>query len=300
MVERLWVMDSRVVQEIAEVRSQVAAWRREGKRIGFVPTMGYLHEGHLSLMRQVLSCCDRLVVSIFVNPTQFGPTEDLSAYPRDLAGDLAKIRSVGEALVFFPSVEAMYPQGAQTFVEVMEVTQPLCGVSRPIHFRGVATVVCKLFLIVQPDVAIFGEKDFQQLVTIRQMVRDLRFPVEVLGGSIVREADGLAMSSRNAYLDPDQRMAARALSRAITEARLSFAAGERDVRRLLGVARAILESTSGIEIDYVEVREPVALRAVEGETKPEDRLFVAVYLGRARLIDNAPLGGACGLPPVSA
>lgn len=289
--------DSMVVQEIAEIRAHVAGWRREGKRIGFVPTMGYLHEGHLSLMRQVLACCDRLVVSIFVNPTQFGPTEDLSAYPRDLTGDLAKIRSVGEACVFFPSVEAMYPQGAQTFVEVTEVTKPLCGVSRPVHFRGVTTVVCKLLLIVQPDVAIFGEKDFQQLVTLRQMARDLHFPIEILGGSIIREADGLAMSSRNAYLDPDQRMSARALSRALSEVRTQFAAGERNAQRLLETARSILEATSGIKIDYVELREPIGLTTVEGEAKAEDRLFLAAYLGRARLIDNAPLGEPCGLPP---
>ncbi len=289
--------DSMVVQEIAEIRARVAGWRREGKRIGFVPTMGYLHEGHLSLMRQVLACSDQLVVSIFVNPTQFGPTEDLSAYPRDLTGDLAKIRSVGEACVFFPSVEAMYPQGAQTFVEVTEVTKPLCGVSRPVHFRGVTTVVCKLLLIVQPDVAIFGEKDFQQLVTLRQMARDLHFPIEILGGSIIREADGLAMSSRNAYLDPDQRMSARALSRALSEVRTQFAAGERNAQRLLETARSILEATSGIKIDYAEVREPIGLTTVEGEAKAEDRLFLAAYLGRARLIDNAPLGEPCGLPP---
>ncbi|MCB9638573.1 MAG: pantoate--beta-alanine ligase [Myxococcales bacterium] len=286
---------SLVVSEIAELRSQIATWRKEGQRIAFVPTMGYLHEGHLSLMRQARTLCDRLVVSIFVNPTQFGPNEDLSQYPRDFDGDLAKIRSVGGDLVFFPSNEAIYPPGAQTFVEVTELTQVLCGVSRPVHFRGVTTVVSKLFLIVQPDVAIFGEKDFQQLVTIQRMTKDLHFPIEVLGGSIVRESDGLAMSSRNAYLDPDLRMAARCLSRALREVRARFEAGERDAKVLRDAAYEIVSSTSGAEVDYVDLREPSTLQIVEGEAKETDRLFLAAYLGRARLIDNAPLGGACGL-----
>ncbi len=208
----------RVIDTVAEMQQQANQWRREGLVIGFVPTMGYLHQGHLELMRCAKGKSDRVVVSIFVNPTQFAPGEDFERYPRDLERDMGLMRAVGVDAVFAPTVADMYPEGYQTYVEVGEVTRPLCGAKRPGHFRGVTTVVAKLFHIVKPHVAVFGEKDYQQLLTIRRMVRDLAMDVEIVGHPIVREPDGLAMSSRNVYLSEEERREALLLSQALAEA----------------------------------------------------------------------------------
>jgi len=287
-----------VLREIAGVRAFVAAARRRGARIGFVPTMGFLHEGHLSLMRAARgpapvagSADDVVIASIFVNPTQFGPNEDFSRYPRDEAGDLEKCRAAGCDAVFLPPVEVMYPPDHRTRVHVEALTGPLCGASRPGHFDGVCTVVLKLFSIVGCDVALFGEKDYQQLAVIRKMAADLDLPVEVRGHPIVREADGLAMSSRNVYLDPAQRVAARSLSAGLAAARAAFGVGERDARNLEAVARGVLEAAPGAEVDYIEIRDAASLAAV---TRPIDAavvLALAVRFGRTRLIDNTVLGG---------
>ena len=282
-------------ESIPLLREKLREWRSEGQRIAFVPTMGYLHAGHLSLISLAKAHAERVVASIFVNPTQFGQGEDLAQYPRDTEGDTQKLAKAGCDALFLPSVEAIYPDGAQTFVEVEEIAQPLCGQARPTHFRGVTTVVAKLFLIVQPDCAIFGEKDFQQLAVLRQMVRDLHFPIAILGAHTGREADGLAMSSRNAYLTPQERSTARALSEALRHTRQRFAQGVRDPKLLTKEARAIIAQHPAFSIDYVEIREPSRLRLVEDLAQPEDRLFLAARIGRARLIDNAPLAGECGL-----
>ncbi|MBZ0233657.1 MAG: pantoate--beta-alanine ligase, partial [Deltaproteobacteria bacterium] len=216
-----------IIREPRAMRARVEDIRRDGLRIAVVPTMGYLHEGHLSLLRAARARADVVILTIFVNPTQFGPSEDLSRYPRDEDGDLAKARPCGVDLAFCPDVAAMYPAGAQTFVEVRELAKPLCGEKRPGHFAGVATVVTKLFNLTQPHVAFFGEKDFQQLAVIRRMVRDLDQGVEIVGMPIVREPDGLAMSSRNAYLSPAERRDALSLSAGLAAAEAAFRAGER-------------------------------------------------------------------------
>jgi pantoate--beta-alanine ligase len=276
---------------IEAVRRQVAEWRDAGESSGFVPTMGYLHEGHLSLVRQAKQHATRVVASIFVNPTQFGPNEDLDAYPRDVEGDRTKLIEAHTDLLFLPEVEAIYPKGAQTFVEVKELARPLCGVNRPIHFQGVATVVTKLFHIVRPDVAVFGEKDFQQLALIKQMVRDLHMDIEVLGGMTVREEDGLAMSSRNAYLNVEQRQSAACLSAGIRAVRKAFAEGETTPEALVAIARQVIEPTPHTNVQYLELRDAVSLQQVEGPARETDRLFLAVLVGASRLIDNAPIGG---------
>lgn len=281
----------RVVETCAALREQIATWRQAGEQIGFVPTMGFLHEGHLSLIRIAAARTTHVVVSLFVNPTQFGPGEDLERYPRDLEGDREKVEAAGGALLFVPSVEEMYPPGAQTFVEVEKLTQPLCGVDRPTHFRGVTTIVCKLFHLVQPDVAVFGQKDYQQLAVIRQMVRDLLMDIEIIGGPTVREADGLAMSSRNAYLDPVEREAATCLSRAIRVVRTAFRRGEHGAKALLALAREVIEQTPLADVQYLELRREDDLALVDEKADPTDRLFLAVKIGTTRLIDNAPLGG---------
>ena len=279
------------VSTIEEARGLIRDWKGRGERVAFVPTMGALHEGHLELVRQAAALADRTMVSIFVNPTQFGAGEDLASYPRDLAADRRKLDGIGVDLVFAPSVDEMYPPGAQTFVEVKELSRPLCGAARPVHFRGVATVVTRLFVALEPDVAVFGEKDFQQLTVIRRLVRDLGLPVEVVGVETVREQDGLAMSSRNEYLARAEREQATVLSRAMEKARASFAAGERRPERL---HRSVVEELGGAslgEIDYAELRDPRELQLVtDRDARPDDRFFLAVRFGRARLIDNMPLG----------
>jgi len=273
----------------AEMRARSEAWRAAGKRIAFVPTMGYLHEGHVSLLDEGRRRGDILVLSIFVNPTQFGPKEDLSRYPRDLEGDLGKAQRAGVDVAYVPEAAAMYPDGYQTFVEVEELQKGLCGASRPGHFRGVATVVLKLFHAVQPHVALFGRKDYQQLQVLTRMTRDLDLGVEVVGLPIVREPDGLAMSSRNAYLSADERLRALALSRALLAARETFEQGERDAARLVDCARATLHMTPGVRLDYLELRDAESLAELHGRVTRPAVMAVAAFVGSTRLIDNQVL-----------
>jgi pantoate--beta-alanine ligase len=277
-----------IVREPAAMRARVEDLRRDGRRIAVVPTMGALHEGHLALLRAARERADIVILTIFVNPTQFGPNEDLAKYPRDEAGDIAKARTCGIDLAFCPDAKAMYPAGAQTFVEVRELQQPMCGARRPGHFAGVATIVSKLFHITQPHLAVFGEKDFQQLAIIRRMVRDLDFNIEILGVPIVREADGLALSSRNAYLSADQRRAALSLSKGLAAAETKFKAGERDVAALLAAARAAIDAEPTMRLDYLELRDADDLTEI---AKVERRavLAVAAFAGTTRLIDNRVL-----------
>ncbi len=280
-----------ILRSAAEVRAFSERVRQRGGRLGFVPTMGYLHEGHLSLMREAARRCDTVLASIFVNPTQFGPKEDLARYPRDLEGDLQKCESAGVAALFAPDEGEMYPPGAQTWVEVSDVSRGLCGEKRPGHFRGVATVVTKLFNLARPHVAFFGEKDFQQLKVIEALARDLFTGVEVVGMPTVREADGLAMSSRNAYLSPPERERALALHRGLTKAQRLAQAGTTEVRELVMAVRAELEA-AGVREDYVEVVDPQTLRPVSTLTTGSPvRALVAGFLGQTRLIDNLPLEG---------
>jgi pantoate--beta-alanine ligase len=248
--------------------------------------MGYLHQGHVSLLEEGRRRGDMLVLSIFVNPTQFGPKEDLSRYPRDLEGDLAKAERAGVDVAYVPEAAAMYPTGYQTFVEVERLQQGLCGASRPGHFRGVATIVLKLFNAVQPTVAIFGAKDYQQLQVIRRMARDLDLDVDVVGMPIVREPDGLALSSRNAYLSPDERRRALALSRALGSARAAFAAGERDAAVLTANARHVLDAAEGVRLDYLELRDGESLETLAGRLERPAVMAVAAFVGHTRLIDN--------------
>ncbi len=256
--------------------------------VGLVPTMGYLHEGHLSLVRRARQECASVIVSIFVNPTQFGPKEDLSAYPRDLSRDLSLLEAERADLVWNPTPEIMYPPGFQTWVTVEEVTQPLEGSMRPGHFRGVATVVAKLFNAVQPQMAYFGQKDAQQVAVIRQMAADLNFPVEVVVCPIVREPDGLAMSSRNVYLNPEERRAATVLHRALTAARRAYENGERDAGRLRQVMSEVLASEPLARPQYVSCAHTQTLQELDVITD-HALLSMAVYLGKTRLIDNLVL-----------
>jgi pantoate--beta-alanine ligase len=278
-----------VFRDPAAMRARAEDLRRDGRRIAVVPTMGALHDGHLALVRAARARADIAILTIFVNPTQFGPSEDLAKYPRDEAGDLAKARGAGIDLAFCPEAAAMYRPGSQTFVEVRELQQPLCGASRPGHFAGVATVVAKLFHITQPHIAVFGEKDYQQLAIIRRMVRDLDFAIEIASVPIVRESDGLALSSRNAYLSPDQRRAALSLSAGLAAAGRAFAAGERRADPLVAAARAPIEAQAETRIDYVELRDADELTPI---TQVERRavLAMAVFVGTTRLIDNRVLG----------
>lgn len=277
--------------EVIRTPAEMSAWsdvvRARGQRMALVPTMGALHAGHVSLLAAARSHAEVVALSIFVNPTQFGPNEDLARYPRDLDGDLAKAASVDAAVAFVPDARDMYPSGYQTYVDVREVSQGLCGGSRPGHFTGVATVVCKLLNIVRPHVALFGEKDFQQLTVIRRMVSDLNLPVDIVGQPTVREPDGLAMSSRNAYLSAPDRARATAIFKGLCAARDSLARGERDTPALLARARALVEP--GVDrIDYLEIRDAESLRPIDNIARPAV-LLVAAYLGSTRLIDNVRL-----------
>ncbi|GAB4527709.1 MAG: pantoate--beta-alanine ligase [Anaerolineales bacterium] len=267
-----------------------AARARLPEPVGFVPTMGYLHEGHLSLVRRARAECASVVVSIFVNPTQFGPNEDLDAYPRNLERDLSLLQAEGVDLVWTPTPEVMYPPGYQTWVNVEEVTQPLEGAQRPGHFRGVTTVVAKLFNAVQPQRAYFGQKDAQQAAVIRQMVRDLNFPLEVIVCPIVREPDGLAMSSRNVYLNPQERQAATVLYRALTAAAAAFEAGERDADRLRTLMAETIDAEPLARRQYVSCAHPDTLEELHGPIQ-RALLSMAVFVGKTRLIDNLVLEG---------
>lgn len=275
-----------IATTIAQVRAQVAAWKKEGLTVGLVPTMGYLHEGHASLVEEAVRQCDRVVASDFVNPTQFGPNEDLEAYPRDFDRDCALLEEHGCAMVFHPAVEEMYAPGAATYVEILsDMPKQLCGKTRPIHFRGVCTVVSKLFNIVTPDKAFFGQKDAQQLAIIRQMVRDLSYGIEIVGCPIVREADGLAKSSRNTYLSEAARQAALVLSESVFLGQKMVAEGETDANKIVAAMTEHIQAQPLAKIDYVS--------AVDGVTMdPVDRIAgtvlvaMAVYIGKTRLIDN--------------
>jgi pantoate--beta-alanine ligase len=276
-----------IVKTIAEAQ---AASRAAAHPLGLVPTMGALHEGHLALVRQARHECATVAASVFVNPTQFGPNEDFTAYPRDTDRDLGLLEHEGVDLVFLPSVEEIYPSGFDTYVEVGTVTKPLEGEARPGHFRGVATVVAKLFHSVLPDRAYFGQKDAQQVLVIKKMVADLAFPLEVVVVPIVREPDGLALSSRNVYLSPTERQAALVLHRALDAARRLFATGERQPQQLRRAMRTTLAAEPLAQPDYVSLADPVTLR--ELDTPAETALAsLAVRIGRTRLIDNALLGG---------
>lgn len=275
-----------IATTIAQVRAQVAAWKKEGLTVGLVPTMGYLHEGHASLVDEAVRQCDRVVASDFVNPTQFGPNEDLEAYPRDFDRDCALLEEHGCAMVFHPAVEEMYAPGAATYVEILsDMPKQLCGKTRPIHFRGVCTVVSKLFNIVTPDKAFFGQKDAQQLAIIRRMVRDLSYGIEIVGCPIVREADGLAKSSRNTYLSEAERQAALVLSESVFLGQKMVAEGETDANKIVTAMTEHIQAQPLAKIDYVS--------AVDGVTMdPVDRIAgtvlvaMAVYIGKTRLIDN--------------
>ncbi len=279
----------KIITSIIDMQQTALSLKRAGKRSAFVPTMGFLHEGHASLLREGRKRGDCLVLSIFVNPIQFGPGEDLDRYPRNLEGDCAIARECGVDFVFTPTAAEMYSPGFQTSIRVNDLARPLCGSSRPGHFDGVATVVAKLFNICQPDVALFGKKDFQQLAIIRRMATDLSLPVEIVGMPIVREADGLAMSSRNAYLSPEQRQSALCLSRAIHLVRERHAAGERSAARLLEAARELILAEPAATIDYLELRDADTLETVP--TASDTTLMaLAVKIGTTRLIDNTVLG----------
>lgn len=276
------------VHTIAELRAQVTAWRRTGERIALVPTMGNLHRGHLHLVECARQRASRTVASIFVNPTQFGPSEDFAGYPRTLAEDSRQLAGVGLDLLFAPPVAEMYPRPLEeiTQVSVPELSGMLCGASRPIHFRGVATVVSKLFNMAQPDLALFGEKDWQQLLVIRRLTADLNFPIEIIGVPTVRETDGLAMSSRNGYLTPAERAIAPTLYATLSACAERLRTGERDYAQLTQEAKARL-AAAGFRPDYVEIRRSDDLQPPAAtEDIANLRLFGAAWLGRARLIDN--------------
>lgn len=276
-----------VVTTVADLRQKVKDWRQEGLTVGMVPTMGALHEGHMSLFRQAKMLADRVVVSIFVNPTQFGPHEDFDAYPRRLEEDSFKAKMAGASLVYAPTVSEMYPDGFSTAVEVDGVSRGLCGEARPGHFRGVATVVTKLLLQCLPDVAVFGEKDYQQLMVIRRMVRDLDIPVRIEAAPTHRETDGLALSSRNAYLTDNERAWANMLYKSMHKASLDMQDGKRVQEALDWITDELVRYGFG-KIDYLELRDAETLEPMEELDRPA-RLLAAVYRGRTRLLDNIPL-----------
>jgi len=272
----------KTIEEMKEISSQA---RQRGKTVVLVPTMGYFHEGHLSLMREGRGRGDLLVVSLFVNPTQFGPNEDFKNYPRDFERDGRMAEGVGTDVLFAPEADSMYPPDHQTIVRVEKVTQNLCGRSRPTHFQGVTTVVLMLFEIVTPHVAIFGEKDYQQLVTIKQMARDLHMSVEVVGMPTVREADGLAMSSRNTYLLPEERKAALSLYRSLQKAKELLQKGERDAGQILQEMKRILQTEPLVKMDYIQACDARTLQDIS-RIEEDVVIALAAYLGKTRLIDN--------------
>lgn len=277
-----------VIDSVQHMQETSEALRMSGKTIAFVPTMGFLHEGHLELMRVGKKHCDKLIVSIFVNPTQFGPSEDYDKYPRDTEGDLKKTREVGADIVFFPSVFEMYPDGFQTNLSVTNVTRRLCGLSRPGHFDGVTTVVAKLFNITKPHIAIFGQKDYQQLTVISRMVKDLDMDLQVLGVPTVRENDGLAMSSRNKYLNAEQRKSALCLKSSLDLAQEMLDKGEKDAGVIRKAIESFVRSHPFTYIDYVTLCHPSTLEDID-VLQEETLLALAVLVGETRLIDNRVL-----------
>lgn len=272
------------IRSVTKLRGALAEPRKTGKRVGLVPTMGYLHDGHLALVEASRRQCDVTVVSIFVNPTQFGPNEDLSTYPRDFLRDEELCRNAGVAILFAPEVQEVYPTHFETFVEPSELAKPLCVAFRPGHFRGVATVVCKLFNMVQPDAAFFGQKDFQQCAIVRRMVTDLNLPIEIVTLPTVREHDGLAMSSRNRYLGEEERRRALAINRALFAAADEFRSGMRDVQELIAVAKQHLQPIDRLQ--YLELVDSETLKPAESPLRSSAALCVAGYVGPTRLIDN--------------
>lgn len=275
----------KLIEKIADLREEIKRFKREGKIIGFVPTMGYFHEGHLSLMEIARKRSDVLVVSIFVNPIQFGPNEDYNRYPRDLKRDLKLAEERGVDIVFHPDNREMYQENFQTYVNVEKLTKGMCGKYRPGHFRGVTTVVAKLFNIVQPDVAVFGQKDAQQAIVIKRMVRDLNFPVEIVVGPVIREHDGLAMSSRNTYLNDEERKQAPMIYKALKVAREKVKMGNRDAAKLKEIIENTIATAPLARIEYVEIVDDENLEPVS-EVKPGTLAAVAVWFGKTRLIDN--------------
>ena len=274
-----------IATTVEQAKQTVRQWKAEGLTVGLVPTMGYLHEGHESLIKRAVAECDRVMVSVFLNPIQFAPNEDLATYPRDFAADTVLIENAGADLVFHPEPSELYAPDACTFVNVEGITSELCGKTRPTHFRGVCTVVSKLMNISQADRAYFGQKDAQQLAVVRRMVRDLNMNVEVIGCPIVREEDGLAKSSRNTYLSPAEREAALVLSRAVREGQRLMKEGERDAKAILGAMRAIIEAEPLARIDYVEMVSWNGIKPVDVATSSV-LVAMAVYIGKTRLIDN--------------
>ncbi len=274
----------KIVGTVKEVREQVKEWKKQGLSVGFVPTMGYLHEGHKSLMDAARKGNDKVVVSIFVNPMQFGPTEDLATYPRDLDHDAALCESAGVDLIFHPEAEEMYEKDFCSFVDMTGLTEGLCGKTRPIHFRGVCTVVNKLFNIVTPDHAYFGQKDGQQLAVIKRMVRDLNMDIEIVGCPIIREEDGLAKSSRNTYLSPEERKAALILSKTVALGK-ELAKTEKDANKVVEAMKKNIETEPLAKIDYVEAVDALSMAPVE-KLEGTCMLAMAVYIGKTRLIDN--------------
>lgn len=274
-----------IAETVQEVREQVKAWRKEGLSVGLVPTMGYLHEGHKSLIDKAVEDNDRVVVSVFVNPIQFGPSEDLASYPRDLDRDAKLCEDAGADLVFHPADDEMYFDDFCTYVDMDDLTKGLCGKTRPTHFRGVCTVVSKLFHIVAPDRAYFGQKDAQQLAVIRRMVRDLNFDLEIIGCPIVREADGLAKSSRNTYLNEAERAAAVVLHKGLNAGEELLKSGERNAVKIINTVREVIEREPLAKIDYVELVDWNTLKPVD-TVQAEVLVAVAVYIGKTRLIDN--------------
>lgn len=276
--------------EIVKTQEELRIAKKKMKgTVGLVPTMGFLHAGHASLVKRARRECDNVIVSIFVNPTQFAPTEDFAAYPRDLDRDAALLKEAGADLIFAPKDEVMYPEGYQTYVAVEEVTRVLEGAMRPTHFRGVTTVVAKLFNAVQPDKAYFGQKDAQQVAVLTRMVKDLNYNLEMVVCPIVREKDGLALSSRNTYLDEDQRKAALVLSRSLRKARSVFATGERDTRAIRAAMDGIFAAEPSAKVQYISIADTVTLQEID-RVESQALVSMAVYMGKTRLIDNTVLG----------
>jgi pantoate--beta-alanine ligase len=275
----------KIKHTISDIQLITREYKRRDQKIGLVPTMGYLHAGHRSLIEMARRTCDQVIVSIFVNPIQFGPNEDYARYPRDLDSDLSLCQQAGADLVFVPEVAEMYPSENLAYIDIRQLGDNLCGASRPGHFQGVCTVVAKLFNICQPNMAFFGEKDAQQLAVIRRMTRDLNFPIEIVGCPIVREADGLALSSRNIYLSPEERTAALVVPRSLGLAREQLAAGERSASVIQAAIQASLAAEPLARPDYISVVDSLALQPVEQITGPV-LIAVAVYFGQTRLIDN--------------